>query len=213
MFHVIGHRHLHIASVSIPLKPELSFTGGKKRHVTLLQSFAGNESSIKNRPRIPACSKLPCSFWLLSDTTPPGNLRQRSPDLFKAYNAFSQALTLKIPRSADSVIIFLHSVNLLVFMTEAPNTFLVHTALSAKARFRFQVSPRRFVVDEVALGQVFIRVLRCQYHSTNADRIGHRTLFNLVNNDGSHTYVSWSPICHTEVRGTRCVSTQMKRFV
>jgi hypothetical protein len=42
-------------------------------------------------------------------------------------------------------------------------------SLTAAAWVRAQVNPVGFVVDKVALGQVFLRVLRffsCQYHST-----------------------------------------------
>jgi hypothetical protein len=35
------------------------------------------------------------------------------------------------------------------------------------------------------------------------------TLFNSVNIYGTHTYVSWSLICHIKVRATRRVSKQM----
>jgi hypothetical protein len=71
-FDVIWDRHLHVALVNSPLKPELIllFRGKKNRKL-----FAGNDNSTKHNKEItviaygiPVCKKLPCSFRLFSDT-------------------------------------------------------------------------------------------------------------------------------------------------
>jgi hypothetical protein len=71
--------------------------------------------------------------------------------LISAYNGFSVNLK-KLPSNSE--------VRLQINIGRA----MVHTVsrrpLTAAARVRTQVNPVRFVVDKVALGQVFLRVLR-----------------------------------------------------